>query len=305
MRSSYSWPRMIPLRTVRLVPSRLILRCDCSLPFVVVGHAFQMSRGIRLWGKWSAGRANFVLSILSFSHAIQLSLFSCHLVINMKWNTLCFASTILDCFKCFFEIRLCFKWWQAKHGLIHFRCHHISKRSQVSQKMDNTKTVKPSQVVITLSRRWCSIEQKPSISWHNSTQYLPSPGKERSMTAWFHIQVTYQGLDLYVRLLSLLRSHIHGYDGTWPAYLYPAVQLKIYTKKECGELQLTVMLWKHVLTQQLEKCIGVNNHVIGVITHIALIDGPSFQSQTPATHGGAWMMCWLRIAQPAVAALTS
>ncbi len=58
-RPSYCIPRMMPASSGMSIPPRLMLRCACSLPFVDDGADFQMSSGMKLSGRYKAGRANW------------------------------------------------------------------------------------------------------------------------------------------------------------------------------------------------------------------------------------------------------
>ena len=49
--TSYLYPRMIPASNVKLIPSRLMLRCTCSFPFVVISNAFHIAIGMKLIGR--------------------------------------------------------------------------------------------------------------------------------------------------------------------------------------------------------------------------------------------------------------
>ena len=131
---------------MRFVPSWLTSQWACSFPFVVAGHAFQISSGMKLAGLYIALNPNLLLLSLSFSHAlVELVFDEC---IDDNRCTICLSSTSPDYCECVAEIWMLLWWQEAEHSGIYFVGNISSQCKNLALNMCNTETIEPCKMII-------------------------------------------------------------------------------------------------------------------------------------------------------------
>jgi len=291
--SLYAFPRIIPPSKVRFVPSRLTFRWACSFLFVVPGHAFQISSGIRLAGLYIAFSPNLLLSSLSFSHASVELIYDEWM--NDNRHTCCLPSTCPDYSECVVEIWM-FLWWQeAEHSSIHFSGNISFQSENVALNMCYTETIEPCKVVI-----WTKVWKL--AAWFISILIMVAitQGSTVHSKSWWLCEQCVKSSDTNLPSACPLCPSAMNESNPQPCMWQNAIGIPV-SADAIEKIRLKRIKWAAAV------CDVVNARATAMATHVnnlaktkcgctytASVHYPKLPSQTLAICGRAWMTCQLK-----------